>query len=291
MRTHVAGHPESRSLYRVPGVMPASGRCVVAGGLAALLGCSDVRSPEPALFDPIRPDLFGDGGALTDAWADIDLDGDPDRFVGFNGTPSRLYRNDLLDAFTDISADVGLVLSRSVRTSAWGDFDGDGEVEYVIATHDAGVVAVFNPGKDGGEPEVIEMDQKVDTFVHEIEIGDIDGDGTMEFFATPTDRNTANASQGGMMVMYRWNGSSYERSVVDPMGDTHAKEILAADLDGDGKSELFSVLEAETDDQQAGYRTAAKCDVQRRVDSGPGGFSGSHVGSYRYKHADVARQR
>lgn len=130
-----------------------------------------------------------------------------------------------------------------------GDVDHDGKDEIVIASHDAGVVAVYNPPETpDGQPTVIEMDQKADTFVHEIEIGDIDGDGKLEFFATPTDRNQANASQGGMMVMYRWDGSSYVRSVVDPMGHTHAKEILANDLDGDGKAELFAVLEAETDD-------------------------------------------
>ncbi|MCB9763063.1 MAG: VCBS repeat-containing protein [Alphaproteobacteria bacterium] len=87
-----------------------------------------------------------------------------------------------------------------------GDVDHDGKDEFVIATHDAGVVAVINPPEGDGEAEAIEMDQKADTFVHEIEIGDVDGDGKVEFFATPTDRNTAKGSQGGMMVMYRWNG-------------------------------------------------------------------------------------
>lgn len=128
-----------------------------------------------------------------------------------------------------------------------GDVDHDGKDEFVIATHDAGVVAVYNPpDTPGGEAEVIELDQKPDTFVHEIEIGDVDGDGKLEFFATPTDRNKANTSQGGQMVMYRWDGSEYQRTLVDPFGNTHAKEILATDLDGDGKSELFSVVEAET---------------------------------------------
>ena len=125
-----------------------------------------------------------------------------------------------------------------------GDVDGDGKDEYVIATHDFGVVAVYNPAENGGEPEFIELSKKADTFVHEIEIGDIDGDGKLEFFATPSDRNQANVSQHGEVVMYQWSGKDYARLVVDPGKGTHAKEILAADIDGDGKSEVFSVQEA-----------------------------------------------
>jgi hypothetical protein len=131
-----------------------------------------------------------------------------------------------------------------------GDVDGDGADEYVIATHDFGVVAVFNPGVDGAAPEIIELDQKADTFVHEVEIGDIDGDGTLEFFVTPSDRNKANVSQHGEVVMYKWDGKTYARTVVDPGKGTHAKEILVADIDGDGKSEIFSVQEAVLKDKK-----------------------------------------
>lgn len=128
-----------------------------------------------------------------------------------------------------------------------GDVDADGEDEIVIATHDAGVVAVVDPGKDGGKPTVTEMDETPDTFVHEIEIADIDGDKKLEFFATPSDRNVAGGSQAGGVVMYKFDGTKYVRSWVEHQEGTHAKEILARDLDGDGKAELFAVLEAEVD--------------------------------------------
>jgi len=126
-----------------------------------------------------------------------------------------------------------------------GDVTGDGEENLVLATHDSGVVAVLWPGKDGSAPRVIEMDEQADTFVHEIEIGDIDGDGLLEFYATPSGRNQAAYSQSGGVVKYRWNGERFEKTWVEHQEGTHAKEILTHDIDGDGVSELFSVLEAE----------------------------------------------
>jgi len=133
-----------------------------------------------------------------------------------------------------------------------GDVDGDGKDEYVIATHDQGVVAVYNPPENGQPKEVIELDRQPDTFVHEIEIGDVDGDGRLEFFATPSARNKVGVSQTGQIVMYRYDAANgkYVRSVVDPLGATHAKEILVADVDGDGRQDLLGAIEAQLEDKR-----------------------------------------
>lgn len=132
-----------------------------------------------------------------------------------------------------------------IRDLEVGDVDGDGAPEMVMATHDAGVIGVAK--LVDGKAQVVELDKAADTFVHEIEIGDIDGDGKNEFFATPSGRNQSSGkSQPGMVVMYRWDGTTYVRTVVDDLAGSHAKEILAVDLGGKGKSDLFAVIEAET---------------------------------------------
>ena len=123
-----------------------------------------------------------------------------------------------------------------LRDVEHGDVDGDGKDELVIATHDQGVIAVVHPDEGW---RVEEVDRTPDTFVHEIEIGDIDGDGVAEFFSTPSKPNKLDQEQPGEVRMYRHTPGGWEKKTVDAPTDTHAKEILTADVDGDRTAELY----------------------------------------------------
>ncbi len=123
-----------------------------------------------------------------------------------------------------------------LRDIEQGDVDGDGKPELVVATHDQGVIAVVHPDENW---RVEEIDRTPNTFVHEIEIGDVDGDGVPEFFATPSAPNKLDQEQPGEVRMYRKTPTGWQKSIVDAPGDTHAKEILAADVDRDGIAELY----------------------------------------------------
>jgi hypothetical protein len=126
-----------------------------------------------------------------------------------------------------------------------GDVDGDGVDELVLATHDRGGVYVLEQTSSGIEALRIHSTDEP-YFVHEIELGDVDGDGVLEIFSTPSEPNKLDGSkQMGEVLMHDFVDGQYVESVVENSADTHAKEILAADVDGDGQVELYSAMEAE----------------------------------------------
>ncbi len=124
-----------RPLRRRPGrrsLSPAPAALLAATLLLSACGGDDGPEPREVSFAPMEVAAFADAGSLTDAWADVDADGDPDRFVGFNGGPARLYRNDGLAGFADVAPQMGLDVTRPVRTAAWGDYDGDGDPDLLL---------------------------------------------------------------------------------------------------------------------------------------------------------------
>jgi hypothetical protein len=127
-----------------------------------------------------------------------------------------------------------------------GDVTGDGKDDLVLATHDAGVI-VIGQEKADGTFAFTEFDQRPDTFVHEIEIGDVDGDGKKEFYATPSERNKASGeSQPGSVWRYDCDATTCKHSTVIDFKESHAKEILVTDTDGNGTPELYVVREGHT---------------------------------------------
>ena len=138
--------------------------------------------------------------------------------------------------------DFGGKFSR-MRDVEVADIYGDGAATLAVATHDQGVVATVRPS-GGGNYEVTELDADPDTFVHEIEVGDLNNDGVLEIYATPSLPNKLDGTpQPGSVVRYV-PALEEGRVVVADLGDRHAKEILVADVDGDGTDELYVSEEA-----------------------------------------------
>lgn len=135
-----------------------------------------------------------------------------------------------------------------------------------VATHDMGVVGVVSPATDGTW-NVSRIDHTPSTFVHEIEIGDLDGNGVPEVYATPSEPNDLDGGpQHGIVVRYE-PGSGAGRTVVADLGNRHAKEILVDDVDGDGRDELYVAVEALTSGTGDSMQIVEPVEI-RRYDAG-----------------------
>lgn len=164
-----------------------------------------------------------------------------------------------------------------LRDFELGDVDGDRRLDIVVVTHDQGVVAVLNQAADRWEP--VELDRRPNTFVHEVELGDLDGDGLAEIFTTPSEPNLFDGShQPGDIVAYRHAAGAFHRQVVEHFDYRHVKEVLAADLEGRGQTALYASLEAEL-----GRRADAPPDAQevliRKYTFTGGAYVGENIAS------------
>ncbi len=78
--------------------------------------------------------------------ADVDGDGDVDLYIARSNQPDSLFENDGAGFFTDISAEAGLSEDEgSTRGVSWADFDGDGDLD--------GIVAGYSRGGSEDDPE------------------------------------------------------------------------------------------------------------------------------------------
>jgi hypothetical protein len=186
--------------------------------------------------------------------------------LGGSGAYVKLWRRTKgkLQPSTLWHAEFGGKFNR-MRDAEVADLYGDGTPSIAVATHDQGVVAVLRQRVNKWKVERI--DEKADTFVHEIEIGDLDRDGVLEVYATPSEPNKLDAeAQHGEVVRYVPKNEKGPTIVAD-LGKRHAKEIYVDDVDGDGTDELYVAVEALTTGHGASLEIVEPVEI-RRYDAG-----------------------
>ncbi len=234
-RTHLepaqAMHPspQSRSASTPFGPLPFALLAI----LLATSGCREPPRPPPT-FDAVQLDLLGAPGTLTNAWADFDGDVDPDLFVGFNGAPNRLYRNDG-GILVDVASEVGVADTRSTRTSAWGDFDSDGDPDLFLgfAPGEEPVTRLYR--NDGATFVDVASElglQRQEGATRQASWADFDADGDLDLFLAFRDRpNALFLNEGGV-----FQDVAEEVGLADPRRSVGA---LWFDFEEDGDLDLL----------------------------------------------------
>jgi hypothetical protein len=161
---------------------------------------------------------------------DLNRDGHVDVHVVYyapNGLPDKVYLNDGHANFHDS----GLILDE--ETIAWGDLDGDGDVDYFGKRWDKGYVVYLNDGS-GGFSEAWQMDDSQST-LGGIGLADFDGDGDLDSLVLNGFRNTGSFPSR----LFLNDGTGQFTESGQALNKTQSADITMGDLDLDGDLDVF----------------------------------------------------
>src|SRR5688500_10284109 len=171
--------------------------------------------------------------SLTNAIADYDGDGDLDIYVGMNGSPNRLYRNDG-GSLTEVAGDAWIADGRATRSAAWSDFDADGDPDLLVGfAGPAGILKLYR--NDAGRFIDITREsglQRDSAAVRQLSWIDLDADGDLDLFVAFRDKPNA---------LYR-NEAGRFTDVAGSLGLADSRKSDGAvwfDYDQDGDLDLY----------------------------------------------------
>lgn len=214
------------------------------GDLDAFIACHFFVTPSRVYLNDGQGNLEDTGQDLGDAkisgaelnLVDLNGDGNVDVHVMYydpNGLPDKVYLNDGQARFTDS----GLALDE--ETIAWGDLDGDGDVDYFGKRSGKGYVVMLNDGgvQGGMSGQFIAGWQMDDIQVGNgaIALNDFDGDGDLDALLANGFR-----TGGSYPTLLLWNdGSGQFTDSGQRLNETMGTEFGVGDLDADGDLDVF----------------------------------------------------
>jgi len=89
----------------------------------------------------------------TASWADYDLDGDLDLYIGNEGAPCQLFRNNGDETFTDVAAQAGVQNFGYSKGTIWGDYNDDRYPDLYVSNM-GGDNRLYRNNRDGSFTDV-----------------------------------------------------------------------------------------------------------------------------------------
>ncbi len=213
------------------------------GDLDAFIACHYFVKPSQVYLNDGHATFQSNGQDLGDAnisgaelyLVDLNGDGNMDVHVMYydpKGLPDKVYLNDGKANF----ADSGLALDE--ETIAWGDLDGDGDVDYFGKRWGQGYVVMLNDGS-GQFATGWQMDDSQSTNGG-VALADFDGDGDLDALVANGTR-----SQGSHPTRLLWNDGIQGGTLGQftdsgqQLNKTLGAELGVGDLDADGDLDVF----------------------------------------------------
>jgi Tol biopolymer transport system component len=208
------------------------------GDLDAFISCHNSVVPSKIYVNDGDGNLQDTGQDLGDRSVSavevnlLDLNGDGymDVHVTYydpSGLPDKIYLNDGTGNFSDSS------ISLDEETIAWGDLDGDGDIDYFGKRWKTGYVVQRNDGS-GHFSEGWQLADS-QTTVGGVALADFDGDGDLDALVTNGFRDTG--SHPSRLFLNDGSGQFVDSGLN--LNETMGAELAVGDLDNDGDLDVF----------------------------------------------------
>jgi len=207
--------------------------------VASVVSLGAGASAADIVLVPVQTELFADPGGQSNAWGDYDNDGDLDLIITFRDAPVRLYRNDP-NGFEEIGSSLGLPTDGgNPRSVAWGDYDGDGDLDVYIgySGHDGPANRLFRNDLQGGQVGFTEVGEAAGValqgITRQVSFIDYDADGDLDLYV---------AQRAGVNRLLQNNNGVFT-DVTFSSGIMEPRRTVGAcwfDMDGDGDLDLFT---------------------------------------------------
>jgi hypothetical protein len=153
------------------------------------------------------------GESWSASWGDYNNDGYPDLFVGNNGQPNNLYRNNKDASFSKILSGPVVTDNDHSRSSAWGDFDNDGDLDLFVSNRNDDSKLYMNRGMGNFDRYILASGN-----FRGAALADMDLDGDLDLFICQDGgpnklfRNTIN--EGNHWLEVECRGTETNRSAI-----------------------------------------------------------------------------
>ena len=185
--------------------------------------------------------VISQGSEAGAAWGDYDGDGDLDLYLCKYYFPNSLYHNNGDGTFSEVAVSSGVADIRDSEDAAWGDYDGDGDLDLYVVNREQNNALYRNDG--GGTFAEVACALSLDN----TDVGrsarwiDYDADGDLDLYVANVGANALYRNDG--------NGQFVNVAVGDLRSNAAAWVSWAGawgDYDADGLLDVFVANGAES---------------------------------------------